>query len=399
MADSFASRIIAAHQAGLQERQRKEKQAQDAEDRQFTLKQREAQLRLDKINEQLAKRRLEQENAQSMQGMPAPVLGVASPQATPMPFPGQVGQGPSMEAPPQNIPLPLPAQSISGVEELGVPGYQQPVTSMQQLLQQKNEAARQASELKRQESAAEPFTLAEGASRVIPQPSGPSQVFTNPKTTQPTERNQQFRDVERQGRVVRQYFEGSDPSKVTFEVDTGSVDDKTKDPLSAYQRNQTFLNISNKYQADAIVNQSIKGQTAKAIADQVIANPEKATNQLSSLYLYVKNLDADSAVREGEVALAQLTQSYFQRFTTALTRVAAGQILAPAAAKELALATKDLVSAWEKTAVTRTQQYKAQAVVAGVGSQFDQYLTGFQRIQGSGTAEAPAGQWKVISVK
>lgn len=148
--------------------------------------------------------------------------------------------------------------------------------------------------------------------------------------------------------------------------------------LTPYQTNQSFLAISNKYQADAIVNQAVNGQTASAIADQIIANPGAATSQLASLYLLVKNLDPTSAVREGELALANQTQSYLQQFGNTLARIGEGRVIAPDAAKQLALATKQLAIAWNQTATRRQKQYQSQAETAGVGSQFGSYLGGYE---------------------
>lgn len=142
------------------------------------------------------------------------------------------------------------------------------------------------------------------------------------------------------------------------------------------QQNQSFLKITDKFQADELIKNALKGQTAVSIADQVIANPSSATNQLKALYSLVKNLDPDSAVREGEISLAEKAQSYFQTWNTALTRVSQGQIISPETAVQLAQATKDLASSWNDTARTRQKQYEAQAAGAGIKDAFQQYLKG-----------------------
>lgn len=157
--------------------------------------------------------------------------------------------------------------------------------------------------------------------------------------------------------------------------------------LTQSQINQSFLTISNKYQADSIINQAINGKTASAIADQIIADPSKATNQLASLYLLVKNLDPTSAVREGELALANQTQSYLQIFSNSLKRISEGRVIAPGAAKALAEATKNLTRAWETTADRRQKQYIAQATTAGVGNEFTQYLGGYESSFGGNNEE------------
>lgn len=146
---------------------------------------------------------------------------------------------------------------------------------------------------------------------------------------------------------------------------------------------QNYLRITDKYQADPIIMAATKGATAVKIADQVLADPNNAANQLKALYVLVKNLDPDSAVREGEINLAQQTQSYLDRFATNLSRVEKGVVISPKAAKELAEATKQLASAWGSSAQVRQKQYKSQANNADpvVGQAFGKYLTDFDGLQ------------------
>ena len=175
-----------------------------------------------------------------------------------------------------------------------------------------------------------------------------------------------------------------DPKSASYQSDLSGLAGQIKpkpvgrDGLTDYQTTQTFLNISNKYQADSIINQAVNGQTAVTIADQIIADPSSATAQLSSLYLFVKNLDPNSAVREGEIALANQAQSYLQRFATTITRINEGQVIAPDTALEFAKATKQLAQAWNQTAQRRQKQYQSQADTLGVGTQFGSYLGGYQ---------------------
>jgi len=143
-----------------------------------------------------------------------------------------------------------------------------------------------------------------------------------------------------------------------------------------------FLRITDKYQADPIIMAADKGKTAVIIADQVLADPGNAANQLKSLYVLVKNLDPDSAVREGEINLAQQTQSYLQRFATSIQRIGEGQVISADAATQLAKATKELATAWTTSAASRTNRYKSQARNADpiVGNSFDQYLADYEEL-------------------
>lgn len=155
---------------------------------------------------------------------------------------------------------------------------------------------------------------------------------------------------------------------------------------------QNFLRITDKFQADKVMENGNRGANAIAIADQVIADPKRAGNQLKVLYTLVKSLDPDSAVREGELDLAAQTQSFLERQKTKLDRLAKGQLLGPEAAKELALATKDLAQSWFNAAQRRERQYASQAQVAGVGQAFQDYLGGFERpYQTEGRQETISG--------
>ena len=143
-------------------------------------------------------------------------------------------------------------------------------------------------------------------------------------------------------------------------------------------RQQAALtSVTTRFQADAVMQQAANGVTISSLADSVIANPDDPTKQLASLYLLVKNLDPTSAVREGELALANSTQSYLQQFGNSLTRISEGIVLSPDAAVQLAEATKEIASLWSIAAQRRESQYRSQANVLGIGDEFGQYLSGF----------------------
>jgi len=142
------------------------------------------------------------------------------------------------------------------------------------------------------------------------------------------------------------------------------------------QQTQNFLRITDKFQADGVIKAGQQGSTAIQIADRVIANPSSAGAQLSILYTLVKSLDPESAVREGEIALADQTNSFLGKFQKTFTRINEGQIIHPTAAVELANETKLLAKSWADAAQRREKQYKSQAGVAGIGDAFQQYIGG-----------------------
>ncbi len=177
----------------------------------------------------------------------------------------------------------------------------------------------------------------------------------------------------------------SDPNSTAADLweAAGPYASASMNGLNAKQT-QNFITISTKYQADDIVKNASKTEGAIAIADQVLADPGKAGNQLKILYTLVKNLDPDSAVREGELDLASKTQSYLGKFGTSLERINKGKLLSKAATIELANATKDLAQIWESVVRNRTQLYTSQANVAGIGSAWQEYINGANLLGSSG---------------
>lgn len=154
------------------------------------------------------------------------------------------------------------------------------------------------------------------------------------------------------------------------------------------QQTQNFLTITNKYQADTVVKQGVQANGIMQIADQVIANPTNAGNQLKALYTLVKALDPNSAVREGEISLAEKTQSYISKWETDLNRITTGAVIAPNIATELAQATKELAGTWQSIANDRNKQYQSQAQVTGVGDAFKQYQGGYDSNFGSSSSSS-----------
>ncbi len=156
-----------------------------------------------------------------------------------------------------------------------------------------------------------------------------------------------------------------------------------------------LLNITNKYSNDATINQGLSAIQIKNLTKAIDASPNSAGNQLIALYTLVKNLDPNSAVREGELDLAQRTNTYLGKFQDSLTKLSTGRILNPTALKELTAATNLLADEWVKTAQRRQNQFKSQANVFGLAEPFNDYVTGYENpdtISGGGAGGAiPAG--------
>lgn len=132
--------------------------------------------------------------------------------------------------------------------------------------------------------------------------------------------------------------------------------------------------LENNVISDKIVNKAYEAQALMSNADRVLANPGDRTNQLVVLYSFIKALDPDSAVREGEVTLADAATSYLERFQTTITKLSKGQTINPKLAQELAQASKDLAKVRIDVADSKLRSYGAAAQSQGIGEQFSQFL-------------------------
>lgn len=139
-----------------------------------------------------------------------------------------------------------------------------------------------------------------------------------------------------------------------------------------------LMNITNKYSSDATINQGLQAIQIKNLTKAINADPKSAGNQLIALYTLVKNLDPNSAVREGELDLAQRTNSYLGKFGDSLARLSEGRVLNPTALKELTAATDLLADEWVKTSQRRQKQFKSQASVFGLAEPFNDYVMGYE---------------------
>jgi hypothetical protein len=154
------------------------------------------------------------------------------------------------------------------------------------------------------------------------------------------------------------------------------VQPKVSEGQLTTRQNINLASITNKYQADETIKAAQSAVSAVNLANKVIADPSKAGNQLTILYTFIKSLDPNSAVREGELSLATNTQSYLSRFKTALEKISQNKGISDAMTIELANATKELASQWTEAAQRRDNFYKSQANVLGVGDVFNEYLQG-----------------------
>jgi len=141
-----------------------------------------------------------------------------------------------------------------------------------------------------------------------------------------------------------------------------------------------FNKIVDKYNASPAIKALDKANMLKNIANEVLADPSNATSQLALIYSYIKGLDTDSAVKEGEIDLVRSIQSYLNTFQTSLERVTSGKPVSTDAATKIANGSLKLIESIENTAKRKEADFKAQAKVNGtkVLGAWDDYRTSAQ---------------------
>jgi hypothetical protein len=122
-----------------------------------------------------------------------------------------------------------------------------------------------------------------------------------------------------------------------------------------------FNKIVDKYNASEAIKARDRASNLKEIVAAVEKDPENAASQLNLIYAYIKGLDTDSAVREGEIDLVKSIDSYTGKFQNEFDRIGKGRSIRPEVAKQIAQGAKDLIATITKTAERKEAVYRAQA--------------------------------------
>ena len=149
-----------------------------------------------------------------------------------------------------------------------------------------------------------------------------------------------------------------------------------------------FNRIVDKYNASPAIQALSRANVLKNLADQAEKDPSNAVNQLALIYSYIKGLDTESAVREGEITLVQSIQSYLSKWQTSLEKVASGKVISTDATKQIASGAKTIIKAIEDTARQKEASFKAQARTNGtqVFSAWNDFQQGVKEFQDTGTS-------------
>ena len=320
MAGFDISRVIQAYQAGAQLKQQHLDAEQRKEERELNQKILKHQIDRLKIQDQMDAREVAMQQAKLMQGQPAQEIGITTPQASAMPYPGQIGQGPTLGGERAAVEATLAPVMIPGVEEFGVPSAQIQPQSMQDLIRQQQAQQVFASRLKQQENQVTipplpglgltaPTTVPANVAPALitGTMTGQRQTAQQTATAEENRKNREATDAravaDRQARLNAAQIAASARLQASLQ---GGINQKTIIRADAKVREFLQLPAVKKYQEVA------------EIEDYVKAFPVDAANAADDYTLLVtlaKAVDPASVAREGEVkAASNSAQSILDSF-------------------------------------------------------------------------------------
>lgn len=326
---SFAERIIAAHQAGLQARQAKEQQAQQAEDRK--LQQQILKHNIDrlKITDLLEARKAAAETAGLLQGTPGQVVPDSSPEG-----------GTKI--------LPHPPITIPGIPDWNVPDATVQPQTAQEILQQIRLKQIQDAQAK----ASEPFTLNPGDKRF----SGADVIAENPKAAaEPPALIQElkqfapeFDTLDAAGKLkaladftaARTQQPGSklltpEEEAQQLRLRAAGRSGNGATTLSPYSESNIVNRLTQRWDTQSKVAVELNRQVALMDAGMTAARRgDLAQGSQAVLVTFQKILDPTSVVRESEYARSAAGQALLARIQGAYDRLAKGGTGVPLAELE-----------------------------------------------------------------
>lgn len=134
--------------------------------------------------------------------------------------------------------------------------------------------------------------------------------------------------------------------------------------LNFRQQNTLNSTINKYFQSDGLKSMS-RAQTMQSIVNEIEKNPSAGGAQLALIYSFIKVLDTDSAVREGEIELTRSLDSFIAKFGRTMENIVKNPAkpITEATALEIARESKTLIktikNAHDKRLALSTAQIRA----------------------------------------
>lgn len=137
-------------------------------------------------------------------------------------------------------------------------------------------------------------------------------------------------------------------------------------------------NIISRYEKSPLIQAADRTPVLAKAVESIKSDPSNAAKQLNLSYGYIQALDTyQSAVREGELSNLNTIDSKIGGIKNYITQIQNGQIVRPDVALQIADAANELVDTIKKAAKGKSESFKSNASVFGLGDQWDAYVGGF----------------------
>lgn len=147
-----------------------------------------------------------------------------------------------------------------------------------------------------------------------------------------------------------------------------------------------FNAMVNKYNTSPLVAANDRATILRDITKRTMRDPSNASNQVAFIYSFIQALDTyNSAVREGEIGFVAGTAGLAQKLENLPNKIMRGTILSTTKMNELMSVANSLTTSIANGAKSKTQTFRSQANVTGVGAAFDEFLMG----SGNGLYQPP----------
>ncbi len=147
--------------------------------------------------------------------------------------------------------------------------------------------------------------------------------------------------------------------------------------LTDPQKISTFNSIVNNFSRSPLIAARDRTPVLARSIEEIKNNPSDPALQMNLAYSYIQALDTyQSAVREGELGNLNSIDSKIGQLQNWVTQIGQGQTVRPEVAQQIANAAGIIVDTIKNAADQKTRMYESQARVAGVGPQWNEFITG-----------------------
>lgn len=193
-------------------------------------------------------------------------------------------------------------------------------------------------------------------------------------------------------------------AQMVVDMFNAELKDKQRPPTSLYinpgsgltnAQESRWNQIISQYNQSPLIRAADSLAVASGITKLIRQDPKNGARQIGTLYSYIKALDPDTAVREGELRLAQQAQSLYQRLDNMISRIQNNQVVDPSMILQVAQETDNLIAESNRAAARKADSFKSQAKTLGLEHKWNEYIGGFRPSYSTEPSQSDVVRWEI----